>query len=129
MAEAGLDPTRLVPHSSRAGGQAQLELESDERRRQQGGWGTTAGMAACSRKALGHARAVAAALHDPTLCPMEQTRMMFGTHPMGHSAVQPLCGCMFGGASTGSDSPLKEAMDIYIMAPPLSEPLDVQLGR
>ena len=88
-AETGLDPTRLVPHSGRAGAQAQLEDESDERRRQQGGWGTIAGMAAYSRKALGHARAVAAALHDPTLCPMEQTRMMFGAYPKGHSAVLP----------------------------------------
>jgi len=33
-----------------------------------------------ARKALGHARIVAAALHDPQLCPIEQTRMMFNNH-------------------------------------------------
>jgi hypothetical protein len=33
-----------------------------------------------ARKALGHARIVAAALHDPQLCPIEQTRMLFNDH-------------------------------------------------
>jgi len=87
--EAGLDPSRVVPHSWRSGAQAQIEMQSDERRRQQGGWKTTAGMAVYSRKALGHAREIAAALHDPTICPMEQTRMMFGVHSMGPSATLP----------------------------------------
>lgn len=87
--EAGLDPTRFVPHSYRSGAQAQLEMELEERQQQQGGWKTIAGMAAYSRKALGHARSVAAALHDHTICPMAQTRMMFGTHTVGPSAVRP----------------------------------------
>ena len=64
-------------------------MESDEQRQQQGGWKTTAGMAAYSRKALGHARKVAAALHDHTTFPMEQIHMMFGTHAVGPSAVRP----------------------------------------
>ena len=39
-----------------------------------------AGMKTYARKALGHARIVAAALHDPQLCPIEQTRMLFNDH-------------------------------------------------
>ena len=87
--ESGLDPSRVVPHSCRSGAQAQIEMQSDERRRQQGGWKTTAGMAVYSRKALGHAHEIAAALHDPTICPMKQTRMMFGDHSMGPSVTLP----------------------------------------
>jgi hypothetical protein len=87
--EAGLDPTRLVPHSARAGALAQFEDESDVTRQQQGGWLSHAGMQAYARKALGHARAVAAVLHDVTVCPLAQTRMMFSTHPVGPSGVGP----------------------------------------
>ncbi len=35
-----------------------------------------------SRKALGHARLVAALLHDPTVCPLAQTRMLFNDHAL-----------------------------------------------
>ena len=80
--EVGVDPLRLLPHSLRAGAQAQLEMESVERRMQQGGWNTEAGMDVYSRKALGHARAVAALLHDPTVCPLAQTRMLFNDHAL-----------------------------------------------
>jgi hypothetical protein len=55
-------------------------MHSDERRLQQGGWNTMGGMKVYARKALGHARIVAAALHDPQLCPIEQTRMLFNDH-------------------------------------------------
>ena len=78
--ESGLDPLRLLPHSLRVAAQAQLEMECDERRQQQGGWNSEAGMKVYARKALGHARIVAAALHDPQLCPIEQTRMLFNDH-------------------------------------------------
>ncbi len=47
--EVGVDPLRLLPHSLRAGAQAQLEMESVERRMQQGGWNTEAGMDVYSR--------------------------------------------------------------------------------
>jgi hypothetical protein len=87
--EAGIDPTRLVPHSARAGALAQYERESDATRQLQGGWLTLAGMRAYARKALGHARAMAEVLHDFTVCPLAQTRMMFGAHPMGPSGVDP----------------------------------------
>ena len=76
----GLDPSRLLPHSWRSGAQAQIEMESDERRMQQGGWKSAAGMRVYSRKALGHAKAIAADLHDPTLCPIAQTVMLFSDH-------------------------------------------------
>ena len=33
-----------------------------------------------ARIALGHARIMAAALHDPLLCLIEQTRMLFNDH-------------------------------------------------
>ncbi len=42
-----------------------------------------------SRKALGHARAVAALLHDPTVCPLAQTRILFDDHPLAQS-IAPL---------------------------------------
>ena len=87
--EVGVDPLRLVPHSLRAGAQAQLENESVERRMQQGGWSTEAGMDVYSRKALGHARLVAALLHDPTLCPLAQTRMLFNDHAPAQIAPPP----------------------------------------
>jgi len=87
--EAGIDPTRLVPHSARAGALAQYERESDATRQLQGGWLSLAGMQAYARKMLGHARATAAVLHDFTVCPLAQTRMMFGAHPMGPSGVDP----------------------------------------
>ena len=87
--EAGIDPTRLVPHSARAGALAQYERESDATRQQQGGWLSLKGLQAYARKALGHARATAEVLHDFTVCPLAQTRMMFGTHPMGPSGVDP----------------------------------------
>ena len=80
VSEAGLDPARLVPHAGRAGVQAQFEDESDERRQQQGGWLTVTGMAM---------RAVAAVLHDPTICPMAQTGMMAGTRTVDPSEVCP----------------------------------------
>jgi hypothetical protein len=85
--ELGLDPLRLVPHSLRVGAQAQIELYSDERRLQQGGWNTMAGMKVYARKALGHAKAIAAALHDPLICPIEQTRMLFNDHSVGIAPV------------------------------------------
>jgi len=49
---------------------------------QQGGWNTEGGMDVYSRKALGHARLVAALLHDPTVCPLAQTRMLFNDHAL-----------------------------------------------
>ena len=87
--EVGVDPLRLVPHSLRAGAQAQLENESVERRMQQGGWNTEGGMDVYSRKALGHARLVAALLHDPTVCPLAQTRMLFNDHAPAQIAPPP----------------------------------------
>jgi len=42
-AETRFDPTRLVPHAWRAGAQAQLEDELEERRPQDGGWKIIAG--------------------------------------------------------------------------------------
>ncbi len=42
-----------------------------------------------SRKALGHARAVAALLHDPTLCPLAQTRMLFNDHALAPMEAPP----------------------------------------
>ena len=57
-------------------------MESVERSMQQGGWSTEAGMDVYSRKALGHARLVAALLHDPTVCPLAQTRMLFNDHAL-----------------------------------------------
>ena len=87
--EVGVDLLRLLPHSLRAGAQAQLEMESVERRMQQGGWNTEAGMDVYSRKALGHARAVAALLHGPTVCPLAQTRMLFNDHALAQ-IVAPL---------------------------------------
>ena len=50
--EVGVDPVRRLPHSLRAGAQAQLEMESVERRMQQGVWNTEAGTGVYSRKAL-----------------------------------------------------------------------------
>jgi hypothetical protein len=85
--ELGLDPTRLVPHSLRVGAQAQIEMHSDERRLQQGGWNTMGGMKVYARKALGHAKAIADALHDPSICPIEQTRMLFNDHSVGNATV------------------------------------------
>jgi len=85
--ELGLDPLRLVPHSLRVGAQAQIEMHSDERRLQQGGWNTIGGMKVYARKALGHARAIADALHDPSICPIEQTRMLFNDHSVGIAPV------------------------------------------
>ncbi len=84
-----MDPLRLLPHSLRAGAQAQLELESVEPRMQQGGWNTEACMDVYSRKALGHARAVAALLHDPTVCPLAQMRLLFNDHALA-PIVAPL---------------------------------------
>ena len=46
----GLDPMRLVPHSLRVDAQAQIEMHSNERRLQQGGWNTMEGMKVCARK-------------------------------------------------------------------------------
>ena len=85
--ELGLDPLRLVPHSLRVGAQAQIEMHSDERRLQQGGWNTMGGMKVYARKALGHAKAIADALHDPSICPIEQTRMLFNDHSVGSAPV------------------------------------------
>ena len=87
--EAGIDPTRLVPHSARAGALAQYERESNATRQMQGGWLSLKGLQAYARKASGHARATAEVLHDFTVCPLAQTRMMFGAHPMGPSGVDP----------------------------------------
>ena len=85
--ELGLDPARLVPHSLRVGAQAQIEMHSDERRLQQGGWNTMGGMKVYARKALGNAKAIADALHDPSICPIEQTRMLFNDHSVVNAPV------------------------------------------
>ena len=73
----GLDPLRLLPHSLRSGAQSQLEMASDERRTQQGGWLTAGGMRIYARKMLGHAKEVAAALHDPSICLIAHTVILF----------------------------------------------------
>jgi len=78
--ECKLDPKRLVPHSFRSGAQAQLELESIERRMQQGGWRSAEGARTYARTALAHAHAVAAQLHNSAACPIEQTRLIFTGH-------------------------------------------------
>ncbi len=51
-----------------------------------------------ARKALGHARIVAAALHDPQLCPIEQTRMLFNDHSVVAIAAAADAGLGDGGA-------------------------------
>ena len=43
-----------------------------------------------SRKALGHARLVAALLHDPTVCPLAQTRMLFNDHALAPVVPPPV---------------------------------------
>ena len=43
-----------------------------------------------SRKALGHARLVAALLHDPTVCPLAQTRMLFNDHALAPVVSPPV---------------------------------------
>ena len=51
--EAGIDPTRLVPHSARAGALAQYERESDATRQQQGGWLSLKGLQALRSESVG----------------------------------------------------------------------------
>ena len=51
------------------------------------------GMKVYTRKVLGHAKATADALLDPSICPIEQTRMLFNDHsvekaPMVHHGKQ-----------------------------------------
>ena len=60
-----LDPLRFVPHSFRSGALAQMQLASDERKRQQVGWLSVDGFRAYVRNALQHAYVVADELHDP----------------------------------------------------------------
>ena len=43
-----------------------------------------------SRKALGHARLVAALLHDPTVCPLAQTQMLFNDHALAPIVPPPV---------------------------------------
>jgi len=75
-----LDPLRFVPHSFRSGALAQMQLASDERKRQQGGWLSVDGFRAYVRNALQHAYVVADELHDPKACPLAQTVVLFGDH-------------------------------------------------
>jgi hypothetical protein len=84
-----LDPQRLVPHSFRSGAVAQIELESEERMAQQGGWLSVKGVRVYIRKALAHANSVSAQLHDPSACPLEQTAVLFGDHSNGTVYAPP----------------------------------------
>ena len=134
--EIGVDPLRLVPHFLRAGAQAQLEMESVERRMQQGGWNTEGGMNVYSRKALGHARLVAALLHDPTVCPLAQTRMLFNDHSLAPIIPPPDAaarrreeGDREDGAENGSSMLIPHINGKGIQASADGKPLDIQLGR
>ena len=51
--------------------------------RQQGGWLSTAGMRVYIRSALHHAGAIAEQIHDPRVCPLAQTVVLFGDHSEG----------------------------------------------
>jgi len=75
-----LDPRRFVPHSFRSGALAQMQLASDERKRQQGGWLSIDGFRAYVRNALQHAYALTDELHDSNACPLAQTVGLFGDH-------------------------------------------------
>ena len=57
-----------------------MQLASDERKRQQGGWLSIDGFRAYVRNALQHAYAVTDELHDPKACPLAQTVVLFGDH-------------------------------------------------
>ena len=78
--ECDLDPLRLLPHSLRSGVNAQIELESEERRIQQGGWHSYEGMSVYDRKMLAHARSIAALVHDHDACPLELTHSVYTDH-------------------------------------------------
>jgi hypothetical protein len=60
-------------------------MHSDERRLQQGGWNTMGDMKVYAQKALGHTKAIADPLHDPSICPLSKhgcysTTTQSGTH-------------------------------------------------
>jgi hypothetical protein len=62
-----VDESRLLPHSIRLGGPAQLQNFSDAVRMTQGNWSTVGGMLAYARGSLQHASLVASAMHDPAV--------------------------------------------------------------
>ena len=78
--DLGVDPARLLPHSFRFGVLAQIELEADERKEQQGGWLSKAGMRVYVTKAWAHANAIRHLVHDHSLCPLTHTLMIFSDH-------------------------------------------------
>ena len=84
---AGLDPSRLVPHSARVGSIIQLAHHSEATQRRQGNWTTTQGMLAYARGSLEHAALVSPDLHDPSLCTIAYLRLMCMTPNRG--AVPP----------------------------------------
>jgi hypothetical protein len=81
--DLNLDPARLLPHSLRSGVLAQIELEPDERKEQQGGWLSKAGMKTYASKCLAHANAIRHLIHDHTLCPLSYSLMIFSDHAEG----------------------------------------------
>ena len=74
-----LDGSRLVPHSARFGVLQQIPDFSTDHKQKQGGWSTEAGMRTYDRRSLAHARSVAAAIHDPSTCPISHTVYMYNT--------------------------------------------------
>lgn len=73
---AGLDPSRLVPHSARVGAIIQLARHSEATQCRQGNWSTIQGMLAYARGPLDHAAFVTADMHDVTLCTIDYLRLM-----------------------------------------------------
>jgi hypothetical protein len=73
-----LDPSRLLPHGIRVAGPVQLSGFSDAVQMTQGAWSSVPGLLAYARGSTRHAVMVAAAMHDPTILPIEQMVLSYG---------------------------------------------------
>ena len=75
----GIDPSRLVPHSIRFGGPAQMEECDEATQMEQGNWRSVQGMRTYTRRSITHARSIARILHAPATCPLSHTIFMYST--------------------------------------------------
>ena len=78
----GFPYRRLRPHSSiRSGVLAQINDQSDEVKRQQGGWSSNSGMMIYTRPSFLHAVSIANDIHDPSKYSTSHLQRIFGTTP------------------------------------------------